>query len=147
MVLKWLTLPGQSLRRPCRGGGGSHVGHLNFKTSRVGVYKCLSLIVGFAVTVTIWQREVVSCHDFILRAVATFLAMSLVGIYPGRASLRTGHQRGKWNIKNVRFHIPCNLKSQCQPCVIIHKRAEFYAGKVDILQTCLPVLYNFFIFT
>ena len=54
------------------GGGGSHVGHLNFKTSRVGVYKCLSLIVGFAVTVTIWQREVVSCHDFILRAVATF---------------------------------------------------------------------------
>ena len=52
--------------------GGSHVFRLNFKTSRVGVYKCLSLIVGFAVTVAIWQREVVSCHDFILRAVATF---------------------------------------------------------------------------
>ena len=30
---------------------------LNFKTSRV--YKCLSLIVGFAVTVTIWSGEVV----------------------------------------------------------------------------------------
>ena len=54
------------------GGGGSHVAHLNFKTSRVGVYKCLSLIVSFAVTVAIWHREVVSCHDFILRAVATF---------------------------------------------------------------------------
>ena len=54
------------------GGGGSHVARLNFKTSRVGVYKCLSLIVGFAVTVAIWQREVVSCHNFILRAVATF---------------------------------------------------------------------------
>ena len=54
------------------GGGGSHVFHLNFKTSRVDVYKCLSLIVGFAVTVAIWQREVVSCHDFVLRAVATF---------------------------------------------------------------------------
>ena len=52
--------------------GGSHVFRLNFKTSCVGVYKCLSLIVGFAVTVAIWQREVVSCHDFILRAVATF---------------------------------------------------------------------------
>ena len=26
------------------GGGGSHVARLNFKTSRVGVYKCLSLI-------------------------------------------------------------------------------------------------------
>ena len=69
------------------GGGGSHVARLNFKTSRVGVYKCLSLIVGFAVTVAIWPREVVSCRDFILRAVATFWAMSLVGIYPGRAIL------------------------------------------------------------
>ena len=69
-----------------RGGGGFHVARLNFKTSRVGVHKCLSLIVGFAVTVAIWPREVVSCRDFILRAVATFWAMSLVGIYPGRAS-------------------------------------------------------------
>ena len=67
--------------------GGSHVARLNFKTSRVGVYKCLSLIVGFAVTVAIWLREVVSCRDFILRAVATFWAMSLVRIYRGRASV------------------------------------------------------------
>ena len=73
--------------RPCQvGRGGSLVIRLNFKTSRVGVYKCLSLIVGFAVTVPIWPREVASCRDFILRAVATFWAMSLVGIYPGRAS-------------------------------------------------------------
>jgi len=57
--------------------GGSHVARLNFKTSRVGVYKCLWLIVGFAVTVTIWPREVVSCRDFMLRTVATFWAMSL----------------------------------------------------------------------
>ena len=49
--------------------------------SHVGVYKCLSLIVGTAITVAIWLREVVSCRDFILRAVATFWAMSLVGIY------------------------------------------------------------------
>ena len=56
--------------RPCQGGGGgSHVARLNFKTSRVGVYKCLSLIVGFAITVAIWPREVVSCRDFILHAV------------------------------------------------------------------------------
>ena len=53
--------------------------------SRVSVYKCLLLIVGFAFTVAIWPREVVSCHDFILRAVTTFWAMSLVGIYAGRA--------------------------------------------------------------
>ena len=50
----------------------------------------MSVIVGFAVTVAIWPREVVSCHNFILRAVATFWAMSLVGIYPGRASGRRG---------------------------------------------------------
>ena len=59
--------------------GGSHVARLNFKTSRVSVYKCLSLIVGFAVA--IWPREVVSYHDFILGAINTFWAMSLVGIY------------------------------------------------------------------
>ena len=69
--------------RPCQ--GGSHVACLNFKMSCVSVFKCLSLIVGFAVTVAIWPREVVSCRDFILCTVATFWAMSLVGIYPGRA--------------------------------------------------------------
>ena len=75
------------LDEACRGrGGGVYVACLNFKTSRVGVYKCLSLIVGFAVTVVIWLREVVSCRDFILHTVATLWAMSLVGIYPGRAS-------------------------------------------------------------
>ena len=55
--------------------GGSHVARLNFKTSRVGVYKWLSLIVGFAVTVTIWPRQVVSCRNLILRTVATFWAI------------------------------------------------------------------------
>ena len=67
--------------------GRSHVARLNFKTSRASVYKCLSLIVGFAVTVAIWPREIVSCRDFILRTVATFWAMSLVGIYPSRDSI------------------------------------------------------------
>ena len=62
--------------------------HVHFKTSRVGVYKYLSLIVGFAVTVTIWPSEVVPCRDFILRAVATFWAMLLDGIYPGRTSFK-----------------------------------------------------------
>ena len=61
-----------SIEAPPGGGGGSNVTRLNFKTSCVGVYKCLSLIVPFPVTVAIWPREVVSCRDFILRAVATF---------------------------------------------------------------------------
>ena len=44
------------LMRHCQ-GGVSHVARLNFKTSRVGVYKRLSLIVGFATTVAIcWRR-------------------------------------------------------------------------------------------
>ena len=59
------------VKRPCQ--GGSYVAHLNFKMSRVGVYKCLSLIVGFAVTVVIWLREgFVSCCDFVLRAALLF---------------------------------------------------------------------------
>ena len=61
------------LMRPCRGGGGSHVTRLNFKMSCVGVYKCLSLIVGFAITVAIWLREVVSCRDFIFLCCRYFL--------------------------------------------------------------------------
>ena len=83
------TFPGSQEALPRR-GGRANVARLNFKTSRVGVYKCLSLIVGVSVSVSvaIWPREVASCRDFILRAVVTFWAMSLVGIYPGRASVR-----------------------------------------------------------
>ena len=46
----------------------------------------LSLILGLAVTVAIWPREVVSRPDFILRSVTTFWVMSLVRIYLDRAS-------------------------------------------------------------
>ena len=53
------------------GGGGSYVACLNFKTSRVGVYKCLSLIVSFTVTVVIGRGR--------LSLVAiSFYALSLV---------------------------------------------------------------------
>ena len=79
------------IRGPAR--GGSHVARLNFKMFRVGVYKCLSLIVGVAVTVAMWRRKVVSCCKFILRAVATFWAMLLVRIYPGRASHNTWNEQ------------------------------------------------------
>ena len=75
--------------------GGSHVARLNFKTSRVGVYKWLSLIVGFAVTVTIWPRQVVSCRNLILRTVTTFWAMSLVRNYPGRPASFNDHTKRK----------------------------------------------------
>ena len=87
------------------GGWGSYVARLNFKTSRVGVYKCMPLIVGFAVTVAIWLREAVSCDDFILRALATFRALLLVGIYPGRASrARPAGRIGDFGNFFYRFH-------------------------------------------
>ena len=58
---------------------------------------------------------VVSCRDFILRAVATFWAMSLVGIYPGRAS-ELGEIIAKiWQEQqedNSKGNI-CNLESIC----------------------------------
>ena len=81
--------------------GGSHVFRLNFKTSHVGVYKCLSLIVGFAVTVAIWPREVVSCRDFILRTVAT-----------GRASCSNSNilgQNGEVSRAKKLFYITLSL--------------------------------------
>ena len=43
-------------------------------------------------------REVVSCRDFILRAVATFWAMSLVEIYPGRVSYPIRDGDGSENV-------------------------------------------------
>ena len=91
--------------------GGSHVALLNFKTSRVGVFKCLSLVVGFAVTVTIWLRQVVSCRDFILRPVATFWAMSLVRIYPGRASYMSVKVRSSTTYTG--HYVPYSLKRVC----------------------------------
>ena len=93
------------------GGGGSHVARLNFKMSRAGVYKCLLLIVGFAVTVAIWPREVVSCRNFILRSVATFSAMSLVGIYPGRASTLVEHIL----LKHFQWIVVSPLVCRCVP--------------------------------
>ena len=42
-------------RGPATGGeGGGPFARLNFKTPHVRVYKCVSLIVGFAITVAIW---------------------------------------------------------------------------------------------
>ena len=76
IICKWrkllvvvIGIAGELYRGPARRGwgGGSHFACLNFKTSRVGVYKCLSLIVGFAITATICPRQVVYCHNFILR--------------------------------------------------------------------------------
>ena len=94
IICKWrkllvvvIGIAGELYRGPARRGGGSHFAGMNLKTARVGVFKWLSLIVGFAITVTICPRQVVYCRDFILRAVATFWAKSLVGIYPCRASL------------------------------------------------------------
>ena len=46
----------------------------------------LSLFLDLDVAVGIIARKVVFCRYFILCAVATFWAMSLVRIYPGRAS-------------------------------------------------------------
>ena len=92
-------------------GGGSHVARLNFKTSCVGVYKCLLLIVGFSVNVAIWQWEVVSCRNFILRSVATFSAMSPVGIYPGRASTLVEHIL----LKHFQWLVVSPLVCRCVP--------------------------------
>ena len=74
--------------RPYQGGeGGGSMSPIWILKRLVSVFiKCLSLIVGFAVTVAIWPREVVSCRNFILRTVAIMWAMSLVRIYRGRAS-------------------------------------------------------------
>ena len=63
------------------------------------------------VSVEILPRKVVVCRDFILRAVATFWVMSLVGIYPGRASLMLQKMdliTGTWNCTQTLHFYICN---------------------------------------
>ena len=106
------------------GGGGSQVARLNFKTSRVSVYKCLSLIVSFAVTVTIWWREVVSCRNFPFLRCRYFLGhvacwnLPWQCLYYGQFALSLGkessHIFSKFN--------PFNMDTFCGPlCVHINR--------------------------
>ena len=127
-----------TVMRSCQ--GGSHVTRLNFQTSCVGVYKCLLLIVGFAVTVAIWPREVVSYRDFILRAVATFWAMSLVGIYPGRASvIALKHHKKDFKLSVVKNQISscwATWEDSCQHFVmppLVSLRNDVWETNTEIL--------------
>ena len=65
-------------------------------------HRSLSHILGFAITVAIWPREVFACRDFILGSVATFWVMSLVGIYVSvKSKLQhapPGHTPGIWHL-------------------------------------------------
>ena len=79
-------------------------------------------MVGFAITVAIWPRGVVSCRHFILGAVATFWAMSLVGIYPGRASLYG------------EVPPPCLTLYPC----IYHFRRKRHPFHIPSLELCVP---------
>ena len=66
------------------GGGGSRVACLNILKSLMSGFNLV--ILGLDITVGILLGKDVFCRNFILCAVATFWAMSLVGIYPVRAS-------------------------------------------------------------
>ena len=74
--------------RPCQRGGGCPMSPVWILKRLVSVFiNACRLLSALLSPVAIWPREVVSCRDFILRVVATFWAMSLPGIYPGRASM------------------------------------------------------------
>ena len=81
------------------------------------VQHSLSLILGFAIAVTIWPRQLVSCRDFILPSVATFWVMSLVRIYPGRASWLLWN---KWIFSVVKTRRILVSKLQWWGLVIFH---------------------------
>ena len=70
---------------PAGGGGGPMLPFCILKNLMSMFINACHLLSALP-SVATWLREVVCCRDFILRAVATFWAMSLVGIYPGRAS-------------------------------------------------------------
>ena len=61
-----------------------------------------------------WPKEVVACRNFILGSVATFWVMSLVGIYPGRAS-----KLARWKGKNLSIEGMRKGYFFCQKCYIL----------------------------
>ena len=66
-----------------------------------------------------WPKEVVACRDFILGSVATFWAMSLVGIYPGRASYMVSVDGRK-----CMHAANCSLK-QCRKCSSVFNHLKY----------------------
>ena len=90
--------------------GGCLLSRFHFTCCRyfLGYVACRNLPI---VTVTIWPREVVSCRDFILLAVATFWAMSLVGIYPSSLSQ---FGRGRLSLVVISFYSVSLLFGLCR---------------------------------
>ena len=126
--------------RSCWGGGGGPMLPIWILKRLIGVYKCFLLIVGFALTVTIWPREIVSCWDFILHAVATFWAMSLVGIYPGRASaIALKHPQKDFKLSVVKNQISscwATWEDSCQHFVmppLVSLRNDVWETNTEIL--------------
>ena len=74
---------------------GSHVAHLNFKTSRVGVYKCLSLICLLCRHCRNLAEGGCLLSRFHFTCCCYFWAMSLVRICPSRAS-QNGNISWQW---------------------------------------------------
>ena len=114
------------------GGGGrrSHVTRLNFKTSRVGVYKCLSLIVGGGCLLS--RFHFTRCHYFLGH-------FTLAGPLK-RIQLRTwilcNHQPVKDNsvyinqqkVSVFKFHLDYEssafTRSVCKKCTAVLKSGE-----------------------
>ena len=119
IVLKWLTLSGQLLRRPCQGWGeGSHVARLNFKTSRAGVYKCVTycrlcrhcreggcLLSQFHFTCCRYFLSHVACRNLPCQGLTKDQASERKIEHKERPTTAVQFPKNYW------FHIPCNLKS------------------------------------
>ena len=87
------SLHGYYRARPCQ--GVPCVARLSLKTNGVII---LSLFLHLVVVVGILMNKILIFLDFHIYAIASFWAMSLVGIYPGWASIepsRKREQKGK----------------------------------------------------
>ena len=100
-------------------------------------HRSLPPILGFDVSVGILPRKIVVCRDFISRAVATFWVMSVVGIYPGRASLYP--RQNSWFVFEV-HHMNFTFKLKFLYCYLV-----FYVLHQGFNMRILYSSFNFYI--
>ena len=94
----------QQTLRPCQGG-------VHVAKCLMSVFTNACCLLSALLSLSQFGRRRLSCCNFILQSVATFLTMSLVGIYPGRASTLVEHIL----LKHFQWLVVSPLICRCVP--------------------------------
>ena len=102
-------------------------------------HSSFSPVLSFDVTVGIWLRKVVFCHNFILRAAASFWVVSLVGVNPDKASTQNECiTSGRSKSRKLKFYrMILGKVSQKVEKLAYKKYNSLFFFSLDLLQNLL----------